>query len=76
MRTLRSGKLAMTLALAIAFAAVFEVFTAEAEVSSTALEEAGIVYRQVEPCGKTALTMNVDWGEAEIPKILDLLKER
>lgn len=76
MRTLRSGKLALTLALAIAFAAVFEVSTAEVNVSSTALEEEGIVYRQAEPCGKTALTMNVDWGEEEIPKILEILKER
>lgn len=76
MRTLRSGKLALTLVLAIAFAAVFEVSTAEVNVSSTALEEEGIVYRQVEPCGKTALTMNVDWGEEEIPKILEILKER
>lgn len=76
MRTLRSGKLALTLALAIAFAAVFEVSTADVNVSSTALEEEGIVYRQVEPCGKTALTMNVDWGEEEIPKILEILKER
>ena len=76
MRTLRSGKLALTLALAIAFAMAFEVSTADVKVSSTALKEEGIVYRQVAPCGKTALTMNVDWGEAEIPKILDLLKER
>lgn len=76
MRTLRSGKLALTLALAIAFAAVFEVSTADVNVSSTALEEEGIVYRQAEPCGKTALTMNVDWGEEEIPKILEILKER
>ncbi|MBQ2868075.1 MAG: polysaccharide deacetylase, partial [Firmicutes bacterium] len=75
MHRLRSGRLALTLALAIAFAAAVEVFTADVTVSSPALEE-GIVYRQVQPCGRTGLTMNVDWGEEELPKILDLLKER
>ncbi|MBR2002501.1 MAG: polysaccharide deacetylase family protein [Firmicutes bacterium] len=75
MHRLRSGRLALTLALAIAFAAAFEVFTADVTVSSPALEE-GIAYRQVQPCGRTGLTMNVDWGEEELPKILDLLKER
>ena len=35
-----------------------------------------VVVRRGPTCGKTAITCNVDWGEEEIPKILDILKEQ
>ncbi|MBO5665862.1 MAG: polysaccharide deacetylase family protein [Firmicutes bacterium] len=76
MHRLRSGRLAWTLVLAIAFTVLFEGTTGTAEVASSAMDEAGVVYRQVEPCGRTGLTMNVDWGTEVIPDVLDLLKER
>ena len=49
---------------------------AETALCAAVYEEEGTVFRQVEPCGKTAITCNVDWGEDQIPKILDILKER
>ncbi|MBO4990733.1 MAG: polysaccharide deacetylase family protein [Firmicutes bacterium] len=49
---------------------------AQPSPSGQVYEEEGTVFRQVDPCGRTAITCNVDWGEEEIPKILDILKER
>ncbi len=48
----------------------------ETALCAAVYEEEGTVFRQAEPCGKTAITCNVDWGEDQIPKILDILKER
>jgi len=48
----------------------------ESALCAAVYEEEGTVFRQAEPCGRTAVTCNVDWGEDQIPKILDILKER
>ena len=74
---MRKQQVALILGLAIAFALIFEASVGNvAAPAGAVVEEEGTVFRSVDPCGKVALTCNVDWGEEELPKILDLLKER
>ena len=68
---------ALTFGLAILLATAFEAAVGNIPAASPAVyEEEGTVFRQVDPCGRTGITCNVDWGEEEIPKILNILKER
>jgi len=74
---MRKQQVALILGLAIAFALIFEASVGNvAAPAGAVVEEEGTVFRSVDPCGKVALTCNVDWGEEEIPKILKILKEQ
>lgn len=87
---MKRGKLGASLGLATSFfiaaAAVFSAGGSQkAETAvcgrdvfycSFVYQEEDTVFRQAQPCKKTAITCNVDWGEEQIPRILDILKER